>query len=52
MTYTAGSEAMHWAPITRHADRPPTLGEFETLASDEVSGRMVDPLQDALRRVG
>lgn len=55
--YTAGSFTTYWATIDRHENAPPMLGEFkaELRSSDEgasLTGRMTEPLQDALRRFG
>lgn len=36
------------APILRSELTPPTIGEWETLASGETWGRFVDPLREAL----
>ena len=52
MIYTAGHVVMHTAPIERHPDKPPTLGEFDTVEADDVSGRVTEPLQEALQRIG
>lgn len=54
--YTATTYWMYTALITRHENAPPTLGSYELMhtSSDkgDLSGRMVDPLRDALRRYG
>jgi hypothetical protein len=56
-TYTATAWASYLARIERHAGHPPTLGPFERWGSDDpakvsMEGPMVDPLQDALKRIG
>lgn len=55
--YTATAWEYHMARIFRRKRRPPRLGPFEkNLGSDEgkthTSGAMVDPIQQALRRMG
>lgn len=53
--YTATTFRMLLAPITRHDNAPPTLGRFELAHSSDagdLSGRMTDPLRDALRKYG
>ena len=55
--YTAGTAKQLVAPIIRHVDRPPELGPFESPLPDipddvTYSGAMVDPLQEALVKVG
>jgi hypothetical protein len=55
--YTATTFRLVMAPIGRHEGAPPTLGEFTAVMTSEdeeaeLSGRMVDPLRAALRRLG
>lgn len=50
---TAGEHAFLMARISRHADRPPELGEFERLpASTDFEGRFVGPIRRALAHQG
>jgi hypothetical protein len=50
--YTADATVMSWAPIERHDDSPPTLGEWTVLDSDEaeIAGRLSEPVTEQLRR--
>ena len=56
--YSAGTARQYHAAIHRHSDAPPTLGAFEliddtaTSGDARVEGAMVDPLVEALVRVG
>jgi hypothetical protein len=50
--YTATLVRIGMATITRHPDRPPTLGSIEFGEPDEWRGRMAEPLAEALRRIG
>lgn len=56
--YTASGFVVEHARIERHDDAPPTLGGFDVVLdsrereSVEVIGRMVDPLREALVRLG
>lgn len=50
--YTAGTVEAHSAIINRFDDRPPTLQPWEKFGADEIGGRMVEPIQAALRRIG
>lgn len=53
ITYTAGNVESQHAPINRHDNAPPTLGEFAAIGDlDHLEGRMTEPLQEALRRIG
>lgn len=38
-----------FALIERHDDAPPTLGEFERMPDDAMSGRFIEPFRDALK---
>lgn len=56
--FTASAWEMHTARIQRRPDAPPELDPFECVQSSadqengSIGGAMVDPLQDALRRLG
>ena len=55
--YTAGSYRHHLAFIQRDGEHPPTLGPFELFGDSgrdgfTAEGRMMDPLQESLRRLG
>jgi hypothetical protein len=51
--FTASTCAAWHADILRRPDGPPTLAEFEPMPdADHMSGLMVDPLRDALVRIG
>jgi hypothetical protein len=55
-TYSASLWQLRFAPIIRHDNAPPTLGEwdepYDSKDSDRAEGAMFDPMRRAVWRMG